>query len=324
MPYRADLALLPAYCLTSSFRLRDWGWAIMALAIRKLTNNLGAEIDGIDLTGPLDNAIVAELRSALDDYSVLVFREQDFKNQTQIAFSTQFGPLENMLYKREGDGNQPISNITNVDRHTDEIYPTGHSRLTANTGNELWHTDSSFKPVPALCSMLSGREVPPIGADTQFATCRAAYETLLEAEQLELEGLVAEHNYAWSRSQVPGYVPPAETLAQVPPVRHALVRTNPGNGRKNFYTGAHASHIIGWPVEKGRKFLKELVARAAQPEFVYTHKWRQYDFVIWDNRCVLHRATAYESEKYRRVMRRTTVAGAGPTIDESVTLSGVA
>jgi alpha-ketoglutarate-dependent 2,4-dichlorophenoxyacetate dioxygenase len=289
----------------------------MALAIRELTNKFGAEFNGIDLTGPLDSAIVAELRSALDDYSVLVFRDQIFDNETQIAFSTQFGPLENMLYKREGDGNQPISNITNVDLHTDEIYPADHTRLIANTGNELWHTDSSFKRAPALCSMLSGREVPPVGADTQFASCRAAYEALSEAEQLELDGLVAEHNYAWSRSQVPGYVPAAETLAQVPAVRHAVIRTNPGNGRKNFYAGAHASHIIGWPVEKGRKLLKDLVARATQPEFVYTHKWRQYDFVIWDNRCVLHRATAFESQKYRRVMRRTTVAGAGPTMDEA-------
>jgi alpha-ketoglutarate-dependent 2,4-dichlorophenoxyacetate dioxygenase len=285
----------------------------MALAIQKLTDLFGAEIDGIDLTRPLDSAVVAALRSALDDYSVLVFRDQKFENESQIAFSTQFGPLENMLYKREGDGNQPISNITNVDLHTNEIYPAGHSRLTANTGNELWHTDSSFKPVPAHCSMLSGREVPPVGADTQFATCRAAFEAMSEEEQLELEGLVAEHNYAWSRRQVPGYEPAAETLAQVPAVRHALIRTNPGNGRKNFFTGAHASHIIDWPVEKGRKLLKDLVVRATQPKFVYTHKWRQYDFVIWDNRCVLHRATAFESQNYRRVMRRTTVAGAGPT-----------
>lgn len=296
----------------------------MALAIRKLTDKIAAEIEGIDLTGPLDSAAVTTLRTALDDHSVLVFRDQKFDNQAQIAFSTQFGPLENMLYKREGDGNQPISNITNVDLHTNEIYPEGHTRLIANTGNELWHTDSSFKPVPAHCSMLSGREVPPVGGDTQFASCRAAYEALSEAEQIELDGLVAEHNYAWSRSQVPGYVPAAETLAQVPAVRHAVIRTNPGNGRKNFYAGAHASHIIGWPVEKGRKLLKDLVVRATQPEFVYSHKWRQYDFVIWDNRCVLHRATAFENEKYRRVMRRTTVAGVGPTIDEARAPSSVA
>lgn len=289
----------------------------MALGIRKLTDNLAAQIDGVDLTVPLDDATVAQLRSALDDYSVLVFRDQRFDNESQIAFSTRFGPLENMLYKREGDGNTPISNITNVDFRSDEIFPPGHVRLRANSGNEMWHTDSSFKPVPALCSMLSGREVPPHGADTQFASCRAAYELMSPAEQQSLDGLVAEHNYAWSRSQVPGYEAPAEALAQVPPVRHAVVRTNPGNGRKNFYTGAHASHIIDWPAEKGRKLLQELVVKATQPQFVYVHKWQPFDFVIWDNRCVLHRATAFESDKYRRVMRRTTVAGVGPTVSET-------
>jgi alpha-ketoglutarate-dependent 2,4-dichlorophenoxyacetate dioxygenase len=289
----------------------------MALTIRKLTDHFAAEIGDVDLTVPVDDATVAALQSALDDYSVLVFRDQRFENETQIAFSTRFGPLENMLYKKEGDGNQPISNITNVDFRTDALFPPGHSRLVGNSGNEMWHTDSSFKPVPAHCSMLSGREVPPVGADTQFASCRAAYEAMPEAERLRLDGLVAEHNYAWSRSKVAGYTPAPETLAQVPSVRHAVVRTNPGNGRKNFHGGAHASHIIGWPVEKGRKLMEDLVEMAAQPQFVYAHKWRQFDFVIWDNRCILHRATAFDSDKYRRVMRRTTVAGAGPTVSEA-------
>ncbi|MFT5444937.1 MAG: alpha-ketoglutarate-dependent 2,4-dichlorophenoxyacetate dioxygenase [Gammaproteobacteria bacterium] len=290
---------------------------VMELGIRKLTDNLAAQVDGVDLTEPLDDASVARLRSALDDYSVLVFRNQHFDNESQIAFSTRFGPLENMLYKREGDGNTPISNITNVDFRTDEIFLPGHVRLRANSGNEMWHTDSSFKPVPALCSMLSGREVPPHGGDTQFASCRAAYEAMSPAEQQSLDGLVAEHSYAWSRSRVPGYEAPAEALAQVPPVRQAVLRSNPGNGRKNFYTGAHASHILGWPVEKGRKLLQDLVAKATQPQFVYEHKWQQFDFVVWDNRCVLHRATAFESEKHRRVMRRTTVAGTGPTVSDT-------
>ncbi len=289
----------------------------MAITIRKLTQHFAAEIAGVDLTQPLDGATIDALKTGLDDYSVLVFRDQRFDDQSQIAFSTTFGPLENMLYKLEGDGNQPISNITNIDHRTNQIYPPGHSRLMANSGNEMWHTDSSFKSVPALCSMLSGREVPPEGADTQFASCRAAYEAMPEGERLRLDGLVAEHSYGYSRSRISGYVTPAETLAQVPPVRHAVVRTNPGNGRRNFYTGAHASHIVGWPVEKGRMLMEDLVAKATQPEFVYAHEWRQHDFVIWDNRCVLHRATSFDSGKYRRDMRRTTVAGAGPTVSEA-------
>ncbi len=289
----------------------------MVLTIRKLADHFAAEIGGVDLTEPINDATVATLQSALDDHSVLVFRDQPFEDDSQIVFSSRFGPLENMLYKREGDGNQPISNITNVDFRTDKLFPSGHPRLIANSGNEMWHTDSSFKPVPAYCSMLSGREVPPVGGDTQFASCRSAYESMPEAEQLRLDGLVAEHNYAWSRGKVSGYTPAPEALAQVPPVRHAVVRTNPANGRKNFYSGAHASHIIGWPVEKGWKLLEDLVSTAAQPKFVYAHKWRQYNFVIWDNRCVLHRGTAFESDKCRRVMRRTTVAGVGPTVSEA-------
>jgi alpha-ketoglutarate-dependent 2,4-dichlorophenoxyacetate dioxygenase len=276
----------------------------MTLSIRKLTDHIAAQIGDIDLTKSISEPVAAQLRSALDDYSVLVFRDQHFDNESQIAFSRRFGPLENMLCKREGDGNQPISNITNVDFRSDQIFPVGHSRLIANSGNENWHTDSSFKPAPAYCSMLSGREVPPLGADTQFASCRAAYEAIPETQQRHLDGLVAEHDYAWSRSQVPA-------------VRQAVVRTNPGNGRKNFYTGAHAARVVGWPQDKGRQLLQDLIAQAAQPQFFYVHQWQQYDFVIWDNRCVLHRATAFDSEKYRRVMRRTTVAGIGPTINDA-------
>ena len=286
----------------------------MVLTIRKLADHFAAEIGGVDLTEPINDATVATLQSALDDHSVLVFCDQPFEDDSQIVFSSRFGPLENMLYKREGDGNQPISNITNVDFRTDELFPSGHPRLIANSGNEMWHTDSSFKPVPAYCSMLSGREVPPVGGDTQFASCRSAYESMPEAEQLRLDGLVAEHNYAWSRGKVSGYTPAPEALAQVPPVRHAVVRTNPANGRKNFYSGAHASHIIGWPVEKGRALLEELLSWTTQRKFVYRHQWRPKDLVMWDNRCCLHRGRPWNGAEYPRVMRRTTIAGEGPTI----------
>jgi alpha-ketoglutarate-dependent 2,4-dichlorophenoxyacetate dioxygenase len=227
------------------------------------------------------------------------------------------GALETTVYKREGDGGVPVANITNVDFRTDEIFPPDHPRLKSNTGNEMWHTDSSFKPVPSYCSMLSGREVPPVGGDTQFASCRAAYEALPEAERLRLDGLVAEHNYGYSRSLVKGYEAPKETLVEVPPVLHAVVRTNPTTGRRNFYAGSHASHIIGWPVNKGRQLLRDLVVKASQPEFAYIHQWQPFDFVIWDNRSVLHRGTPYDSAKYRRVMHRTTIAGDGPTVSEA-------
>ncbi len=289
----------------------------MGLGIKKLTPDIGAEVSNVNLTGQVSSALVDELKDALDEYSVLVFRDQRFDDDTQTAFSAKWGPLETTVYKREGDGGVPVANITNVDFQTNTIFPPNHPRLKSNSGNEMWHTDSSFKPVPAYCSMLSGREVPPTGGDTQFATCRGAYEAMPVGEQLQLDGLVAEHDYGYSRSLVKGYQAPKETLSEVPPVLHAVVRTNPSNGRKNFYTGSHASYIVGWPVEKGRELLRYLVDKASKPRFVYIHKWQQYDFVIWDNRCVLHRATAYEANRYRRIMHRTTVAGVGPTVNEA-------
>lgn len=289
----------------------------MMLDARQLTPHIGAELKGIDLTKPVDDGTLSAIKSALDTYSVLVFHDQRFSDETQTAFSAQWGSLETTVYKREGDGGVPIANITNVDFRTDQIFPSNHPRLKSNSGNEMWHTDSSFKPVPAYCSMLSGREVPPAGGDTQFASCRAAYAALTEAERAQLDGLVAVHDYGYSRSLVKGYEAPQQTLQEVPPVQHAVVRTNPGNGHKNFYTGSHASHIIGWPLEKGRALLRDLVAKATAPEFVYIHQWQPFDFVIWDNRCVLHRGTPYDAAQHRRVMRRTTVAGIGPTVSQT-------
>ncbi|MCB1743795.1 MAG: TauD/TfdA family dioxygenase [Gammaproteobacteria bacterium] len=287
------------------------------MKVRTLNPHIGAEITGIDLTGPLPDPVIEEIKALLDEHSVLVFRQQAFDNPTQIAFSRRFGPLEDMLYKREGDGNQPISNITNVDLRSGELYPPGHPRLRSNSGNERWHSDSSFKQVPSYCSMLSGREVPPTGADTEFASCRAGYDALSPAQRARLEGLVVEHDYAWSRRQIKGYEAPPEALAQVPPVRHALVRRNPRNGRSNYFAGGHAARIVGWSEQAGRQLLDSLLEQATQPAFVYVHKWQPLDFVIWDNRCVLHRATPFESDRHRRVMHRTTVAGIGPTVDET-------
>ena len=289
----------------------------MALSIQNLTPHFGAEITGLDLTQEISDEIISEIKTALDTYSVLVFREQRFDDESQTAFSERFGPLEHTVYKPEGDGGNHVADITNVDYRTGQIYPKGHSRLKSNSGNEMWHTDSSFKPVPAYCSMLSGREVPPIGADTQFASCRVAHDALPNDEKSRLDGLVAEHSYGYSRSLVAGYNPSAQTLQEVPPVRHAIIRTNPANGLKNFYTGSHASHIIGAPVVEGRQMLRDLVEAATQQERIYVHKWRRFDFVIWDNRCVLHRGTPFDTAKHRRIMRRTTVAGAGPTVNEA-------
>ena len=287
----------------------------MTLTIRKLTENIGAEIDGVDLTKPLADGVFDQIRDAFDEYSVLVFHEQAFDDDTQIAFSQNFGSLETMRKTKPGGGGY-ISDISNIDPATKQMYPTGHWRLLYNTGNEMWHTDSSFKSVPALASMLSGRIVPPEGAGTEFASQRAAYASLTNAERQRLDGLVAVHSFEYSRSLVDKDLLDPAMRAEHPPIQHSLVRTNPKTGEKSFYSGSHASHIEGWPVDEGRALLRELVEIATQPQFTYLHKWSANDFVIWDNRCVLHRGRPWEVTKYPRVMHRTTVVGVGPTVSE--------
>jgi alpha-ketoglutarate-dependent 2,4-dichlorophenoxyacetate dioxygenase len=177
----------------------------------------------------------------------------------------------------------------------------------------MWHSDSSFKRVPALASLLSGRECPPEGGETQFASMRVAYERLPAETQRLLEGKVVIHSFVYSRGLIDDGLLPPEHAAQVPPVPQALVRVNPVNGRKSFYVGSHACEIVGMPTDGARALLRDLREAATRPELVYTHRWRAGDLVMWDNRCTLHRGRPWNESKYRRVMHRTTVAGDGPT-----------
>jgi alpha-ketoglutarate-dependent 2,4-dichlorophenoxyacetate dioxygenase len=184
-----------------------------------------------------------------------------------------------------------------------------------NSGNEMWHTDSSFKRVPATASLLSGREVPPEGGHTEFASMRAAYADLPEDRKQQIDGYVAIHDFAYSRGLIDPTLIGDDQKRETPPVPQAVVRTNPVNGRKNFFAGAHAAYIRGLSVEEGRALLQELTAIATQPKYVYSHKWQPKDLVMWDNRCCLHRGRSWDKARYRRVMHRTTVAGIGPTAD---------
>jgi len=202
--------------------------------------------------------------------------------------------------------NRHIFDVSNLDEQG-RILPLDDQRRAYRQGNELWHTDSSFRQKSATWSMLHARVIPPDGADTQFADTRAAYDALPESTKAKLEGLVAEHSIWHSRAQYGGYKPTEEEIKARPPARHPVVRRHPGSGRKALYIASHASHIIGWPVEEGRALLRELLAHATEPRFVYAHKWRLGDLVIWDNRCTLHRATPFESATHVRDMRRSTV-----------------
>ena len=284
----------------------------MVVTFKQLTPAFGAEVSGVDITEGVDISDFAEIARLFNDYSVLVFRSQHIDDQQQIAFSKRFGPLEGTVRSNVGAGSE-IAMISNVDPETDTILPSDDWRNVYNSGNEMWHTDSSFKRVPATASLLSGREVPPEDGETEFATGRAAWEDLEDALKEELEDLVAIHDFAYSRGLIRKDLVDEAQRRETPPVPQAVVRRNPANGRRNIYAGAHASHIRGRDVEESRAFLRSLTDRIVRERYVYTHRWQQGDLVMWDNRCCLHRGRPWNKAKYRRVMHRTTVAGLGPT-----------
>jgi alpha-ketoglutarate-dependent 2,4-dichlorophenoxyacetate dioxygenase len=288
----------------------------MPLTTRKLHPLFGVEVVGVDVK-TVDGAIFEAIVAAFNEHSVLLFRGQSLTDEEQIAFSRRFGPLETTIRSIASQAGTPshIANLSNVDAD-DRLIPTGDKRNIYNAGNQMWHTDSSFKKVPAMASLLSGREIPAQGGETQFASMRVAYERRPADLQRFLEGKVAVHSFVYSRGLVADDLMPPEHAAQVPPVRQALVRANPVNGRKAFYVGSHACEIVGMPTAEARALLRELREAATRPELVYTHRWRVGDLVMWDNRCMLHRGRPWDESRYRRVMHRTTVAGEGPTAPE--------
>jgi alpha-ketoglutarate-dependent 2,4-dichlorophenoxyacetate dioxygenase len=280
----------------------------MAIRVTPLTPVFSAQIDGVDIARPVDDATWAEIRAAFEEHSVLVFRGARLDDDTQVVFSRRFGALEVTRSINPAAGT-PFARQSNLDIKTGEVIPPDDRRMVYQLANMLWHSDSSFKPVPSLCSLLSARIVPSEGGATEFASTRAAYPSLPDALEGRVEGAVAVHDFAWSRDQVrPGFFT-AEERAVYPPVRHPVVRTNPGNGRKSLFLGAHASHIEGLPVDDGRALLRQLLDHVTQPQFRYRHEWTEGDLVIWDNRCVLHRATPYDSTRHQRLLQRTTISG---------------
>ena len=280
----------------------------MTIKVTPLTPTFAARIDGPDITQPVDDSTWAEIRAAFDEHSVLLFRGQPLDDDKQIAFSQRFGSLEVTRSMNPAAGT-PFARQSNLDMKTGDVIPPEDRRMVYQLANMLWHSDSSFKPVPSLCSLLSARIVPPEGGATEFASTRCAYPALPEELKRRVKDAVAVHDFSWSRDQVrPGFFTEKER-AVYPPVRHPLVRRNPVNGREALFLGAHASHIVGMPVDDGRALLKELLEHVTQPQFCYRHEWQEGDLIIWDNRCVLHRATPFDTTRHKRLMQRTTVSG---------------
>lgn len=280
----------------------------MPIAVTRLTPCFAARIDGVDIARPLEDEAWAEVRAAFEEHSVLVFHGQRLDDETQIAFSRRFGALEVTRSINPAAGT-PFARQSNLDIKTGEVIPPDDRRMVYQLANMLWHSDSSFKKVPALCSLLSARIVPPAGGATEFASARCAYPTLPDALKRRVETAVAVHDFGWSRDQIqPGFFTEAERAAY-PPVRHPLVRVNPVNGARSLFLGAHASHIEGRPLEEGRAILRQLLDHVTRPGFCYRHEWREGDLVVWDNRCILHRATPYDTVRHKRLMQRTTISG---------------
>jgi alpha-ketoglutarate-dependent 2,4-dichlorophenoxyacetate dioxygenase len=294
----------------------------MALTVRALHPWFGVEVLDVDVAR-VGDATYKDIAEAFDQHSVLLFRGQRLDDREQIAFSERFGPLETTIRSIASQARTlpEISNLSNVDAE-ERLIPRGDKRSLFHAGNRMWHSDSSFKRIPALASLLSAREVPPEGGETQYASMRVAYDRLTEEERRLLDGKVAVHSFTYSRGLMSDGLFEPEHAAQVPPVRQALVRANPTNGRKAFYVGSHACEIVGMPTDAARALIQRLVAAATRPELVYTHRWQVGDLVMWDNRCMLHRGRPWDEERYRRVMHRTTVAGDSPTVaDGEVTVS---
>jgi alpha-ketoglutarate-dependent 2,4-dichlorophenoxyacetate dioxygenase len=288
----------------------------MNVSIRQIHPVFVGEVSGIDITRPLSREEVAAIEAGMDRYAVLVFRDQKVTDAQQMAFSRNFGALEDA---RGGNITKPedkrlqvgMNDVSNLGREGQPLDRDSRQRLF-NLGNMLWHSDSSFRAIPAKYSLLSARVVNPTGGNTEFADMRAAYDALDADTKAHIADFVCEHSLMYSRGSLGLLDYSEEERAMFRPVRQRLVRTHPVTGRKSLYLSSHAGAIVGMPMAEARILLRDLTEHATQPRFVYVHTWRPWDFVMWDNRQMMHRVRRYD-ESQPRDMRRTTVAGDAPT-----------
>jgi alpha-ketoglutarate-dependent 2,4-dichlorophenoxyacetate dioxygenase len=284
------------------------------LTISPLHPLFAAEIVGLDLSAGPPHGHVAEIDDAFRRCSVLVFRDQHVDDAQQIAFSECFGALETTKIGTLGAGGKLVV-LTNIGPDGTIVAPTDRQVLS-NKANRHWHADSSFKPNPAKASILSAREIPSAGGNTEYLSMRAVYAELPQRLKARVDGRIAIHDYAHGRSKIDPNLVTAEERRAVPPVRQAMVLDHGAFGR-SLYLGAHCAAIEGMSAAEGEALIAELMAFASQERFIYSHPWRAHDMIMWDNRAVLHRATPYANATKRRHLVRTTVAGDGPTVAEA-------
>ena len=291
----------------------------MTVTVQPTTPDFAAEVGDVDLGKPLAADDLAAIRAAFTKYAVLVFPDQNFTDESQMDFARNFGPLETSVFALRKDIklrlNPNLADVGNLDAE-DRILETNDRVRLYQLGNRLWHTDSSFKRLPAYCSLLHARAIPPIGGHTEFADLRAGYDALPEATKQKLAGLVAEHSLMTSRAKLGFSDFNDDERKAFEPVPQVLVRRLQDSGRMSLYVASHAGAIRGMPRPEAERLIKELIDHATQRQFVYTHRWRAKDLVMWDDRCTMHRGLDFDDQRYKRDMRRATVSDVAPTCEQ--------
>ena len=291
----------------------------MAISVYPVTENFAAEIGDLDLARPLDPADLAAIKAAFATYAVLIFPDQQLTQEQHLAFAARFGPLELTIAVHRKDAplrvRKEFADVSNLN-HKDKVWREDSRTRQFQLANRIWHTDSSFKRLPARASLLYARTIPPVGGHTEFADERAAYDALPEAMKRRLEGLVAEHSIFNSRGRLGFSNFSEEERQSLPPVPQALVRVIAESGRKSLYLASHAGRIFGMPEAEGRALIDQLIEHATRRQFVYTHRWRVHDLVMWDDRCTMHRGTAFDDLRFRRDVQRATVSDVANTCEQ--------
>ncbi|HSA70568.1 MAG TPA: TauD/TfdA family dioxygenase [Burkholderiales bacterium] len=278
-------------------------------SVRPLSPHLGAGISGVDLTRDISEELFGALYRAFLRYQVLLFPPQDLSPARQVAFGRRFGELQiHVMNQYHADGYPELYRLSNLDEHG---RPSGRH---PDKGTLAWHTDGSWQRVTGQATIIYGEVMPERGGETHFCEMYGAYERLDATWKARIANLRAVHNLNFSRNRRHGEDPLTEAQRRAqPPVDHPIVRTHPETGRKCLYLGDHAEYVVGMPYDEGRALIEELNALAIHPDLTYEHRWRPRELLVWDNRCVLHRATAYDAATQARVIRRCTVLGEVPT-----------
>ncbi len=285
--------------------------------IEPLHAEFGARISGIDLSRELDPTSFEQIDQAINRHSFLLFENQQMNDQAHLDFTRRFGQLEeeHVDYYSRGEITY-IGTVGNIDKQGNKV---SARQIKSSTGNEMWHSDSSFREIPAMYSLLTAYEVPDEAGETAFASARSAYQRLDPATRDLIEGRVGIHDYIYSRTKIGEDAVNQGQRTYMHPVRQRLVRQNPVTGERNVFVGSHVKEIEGMPDDEAKPLIKRLIAEVTRPQSIYRHRWQEGDFVIWDNRCLLHCGCGYDAEKYRRRMHQTRVRCQTPSIAEPLT-----